>query len=176
MRGRSTLALGDLVDNESDFDFRALTRAQLEHAVENIDGTKDPRNLADARAALEARIAGLSPEPVRVVDAAAELRFTHLLEKIIALLLIGCAVAGVSIDDLWIPMWSHYRGLRIYHLHGISAWIGALAIVVLAAIPFFGGVDDTNGLRVARRFRAVFWLGIIILLLAFGISWYDEFV
>ena len=162
------------MDNESDFDFRTLTKAQLEHAVENIDGSKDPRNLADARAALQARIAGLSPEPVPATDAGADIRFMHLVERILALLLIGCAVAGVVIDDLWIPTWSHYRGLRLNHLHGRSAWIGALAIVVLASIPFFGGIDDTSGLRILPRFRVVFWVGTIVLLLALGISRYDE--
>jgi hypothetical protein len=145
----------------------------LEHAIESIDGSKFPRNLADARTALAARTAGTSPEPIQVSDAAGEARFVRIVEMILALALAGFVALGISRDDLWIPFGAHYGRLGVIHLHGRAAWIGGLAVLVFAAIPLMVGVADKKGLGMPGL-KIVFWVAVMLLALAFGISWYDQ--
>jgi hypothetical protein len=49
---------------DGEFDYRKMTKAELEYAILHIDGSNCPKNLANARNALEERISGASPEPV----------------------------------------------------------------------------------------------------------------
>jgi hypothetical protein len=51
------------MDGDGQFDYRTLTKEQIEYAIQHIDGSSFPKNLANARAALDARISGASPEP-----------------------------------------------------------------------------------------------------------------
>jgi hypothetical protein len=43
---------------DGQFDHRSLAKAEIEYALQHIDGSKFPMNLANARAALDARNSG----------------------------------------------------------------------------------------------------------------------
>ena len=152
---------------DGDFDYSSLTRAQLEYAVDHIDEAEFPKNLANARAALEARVAGESPEPPPILDAATSARYTYWIEKFVAVLIAAYAAFAVAVDDLVIPS---FRRARLIHLHGGPAWIGVVALVILASIPFFDGVTDTDPPTLRPRFRLVFRLALALIAVAIAVN------
>src|ERR1700722_5317571 len=165
-------------DTEGDgqFDYRSLTKEEIEYTLQHIDGTRFPMNLANARAALDARNSGASPEPAPILDEATNEKYTYRAEKLLGLLIAAYAAIALSFDDLAIPYWgnlhnSAMRGAGVIHLHGSAAWVGALAIVVFAAIPFFGGLGASDNLAVIPRFKYVYRFAILILLVAIAMSY-----
>jgi len=152
-----------MASDDGDFDYSSLTRAELEYAVEHIDAARFPNNLKRARAALAARISGASPEPAPILDAATEAAYTYWVEKFLGVLIAAYAAFTVAIDDFIIP---DLRRRRLIHLHGASATIAALALLLLAAIPFLNGVTDTDPPAIKPRFRMVFRIAIALIFIA----------
>jgi len=159
---------------DGQFDYRTLTKEQIEYAVDHIDASAFPLNFANARAALEERNSGVSPEPAPKLDAETDARYTNWVEKLLAALIALYAGIALVFDDLMIP---YYRrrsfNTGAIHLHGLAAWIGALALIVLAAIPFFGGLDDSNGLAVMPKFKYIFVVAILIVMLAIAVGYVE---
>lgn len=82
------------------------------------------------------------------------------------------AAIGLTLDDLMIPYWRRsFHGAGVIHLHGSAAWLGALAIALFAAIPFFGGLVDSDQLVIVPRFKYVFRFAILLLLVAIVVSY-----
>jgi hypothetical protein len=159
------------IDGDGQFDYRTLTKEEIEYALQHIDGSRFPMNLANARAALDARNSGASPEPAPILDEATDEKYTYRAEKLLGLLIAAYAAIALSFDDLAIPYWSIHshsamRGAGVIHLHGSAAWMGALAIAFFAAIPFFGGLGDSDNLAIIPRFKYVYRSAVVILIAA----------
>jgi hypothetical protein len=159
------------MDGDGQFDYRTLTKEQIEYALQHIDGSRFPMNLANARAALDARNAGASPEPAPLLDEATNAKYTFWVEKLLGTIIAAYAAIGLAVDDLMIPNWgrSSYRAGAI-HLHGSAAWIGAFAIILLAAIPFFGGLSEADDFAIMPRFKYLYRGGILLVLVAIAVS------
>jgi hypothetical protein len=166
------------IDGDGQFDYRTLTKEEIEYALQHIDASRFPMNLANARAALDARNSGASPEPAPILDEATDEKYTYRAEKLLGLLIAAYAAIGLSFDDLAIPYWgnmhSPMRGAGIIHLHGSAAWMGALAIVFFAAIPFFGGLGASDNLAIIPRFKYVYRFAVLILLVAIAMSYLSQ--
>lgn len=102
---------------DGDFDYGALRREQLEYAIEHIDSRAYPKNLANARAALAARLSGTSPEPPPVLDATTDARYSLWVERVLGLLVALYASITLARNDLVIPTLSRSQ-IQIIHLHG----------------------------------------------------------
>jgi hypothetical protein len=89
--------------DDGEFDYRSLTKAEIEYAIRHIDGSTFPKNLANARAALEARNSGASEEPAPILDEATEAKYTFRVERFLGVIIAAYAVIGLGIDDLMIP-------------------------------------------------------------------------
>jgi len=160
------------MDGDGQFDYRTLPRAEIEYALQHIDGAKFPMNFANARAALEARDTGASPEPPALLDPETDAKYTYWAEKLLAMLIASIAAVALAVDDLMIPYWSRLR-MGVIHLHGLAAWIGAFALIVFAAIPFFGGLNDSEHaerLTVVPRFRYIYLSAILLVVVAFCVN------
>jgi hypothetical protein len=156
-----------MTSEDGDFDYSALTRAQLEYAVQHIDADRFPKNLALARAALAARVSGASNEPASRLDAETSAAYTHRFEKILGVLVAAYTALAVASDDFIIPdIWR----ARFIHLHGASATIAALAFLLLAAIPFLNGVTDGDPPALKPRFRIVFRVAMALVSIAILIA------
>jgi hypothetical protein len=159
------------MDGDGQFDYRKLTKAQIEYAIIHIDGSKFPANLANARAALEARNSGASPEPAPLLDAATDARYTYWVERSIGILIGAYAMLGIAFDNVVIPYWRRRRGeFGFLQLHGHTAWIAAAALMLLAAIPFFNGIEDSEKLAIKPRFKYVLFVAIVLMLVAFLVA------
>jgi|ERR1700733_101972 hypothetical protein len=105
------------MDDDGQFDYRTLTKEQIEYALQHIDGSR------------------------------------------------------FGVDDLMIPLWGRSSNRAgVIHLHGSAAWIGAFAIIVLAAIPFFGGLSEADDFAIMPRFKYVFRFAILLVLVAIAVS------
>ncbi len=82
------------------------------------------------------------------------------------MLIAGYAALGLVFDNVMIPYWSRSRGVGAVQLHGYAAWIGGLAMIMLATIPFFEGLDDSPTLTVKPRFKFVFIIAICLVVVA----------
>jgi hypothetical protein len=158
------------MDDDGQFDYRTLTKEEIEYALQHIDGSRFPKNLANARAALDARNSGASPEPAPILDEATDARYTYWVDKFLGVLIGGYAALGLAFDNVMIPYWTRYRGVGAIQLHGYAAWVGGLAMILLAAIPFFGGLDDSKTLAVKPRFQYVFVVVILLVIVAVVVS------
>lgn len=152
-------------EDDGQFDYRSLTRDQIEFALAHIDESSYPKNFANARAALAERCSGGSPEPPPILDEATDAKYTYWVEKFLSLLIGVYAAIGLAIDDLTLPS---RRGL--IHLHGYAAWVGALALLVLAAIPFFGGIGGSNSQILRPHFTWVFRIVLLLIAVAVWVS------
>jgi hypothetical protein len=179
MLGNDTAWSRSDAEGDGQFDYRTLTKEEIEYALQHIDGSRFPMNLANARAALEARNSGASPEPAPILDEATDERYTYRAEKLLGLLIAAYAAIALSFDDLAIPYWgnlhnSSMRGAGVIHLHGSAAWMGALAMVLFAAIPFFGGLGDSDNLAIIPRFKYVYRAAVVVLLAAIVVSYLSQ--
>jgi hypothetical protein len=153
------------MDGDGQFDYRTLTKAQIEYALDHIDPSTYPLNFANARAALEARNSGASSEPVPILDAETDAKYTNRVEKILGALIALYAAIALIFDDLMVPYYSRRSfNMNAIHLHGLAAWIGA-------AIPFFGGLDDSKRLEVMPRFKYLYALAILLAVVAVAIGY-----
>jgi len=157
-------------DDDGQFDYSTLTKMQIEYAIQHIDGSRYPKNLLNARAALDARNSGASPEPAPLLDAATDAKYTNRVEKLLGILIALYAVLGLLFDNLMIPYYRRLRGFGEIQLHGHAAWIAELAMLLLASIPFLNGINDPKTLVVKPRFRYVFLVAILLLIVAFLVS------
>lgn len=89
-------------DGDGQFDYRTLTKEQIEYAVSRIDASAFPLNLASARAALEERNSGVSPEPPPILDAETDAKYTNRVEKLLGALIAFYAAIALVFDDLMI--------------------------------------------------------------------------
>jgi hypothetical protein len=175
MPSDETVSPGRDFDGDGQFDYRALSKEEIEYALQHIDGSRFPMNLANARAALDARNTGASPEPAPILDEATDEKYTYRAEKLLGILIAGYAAIGLAFDDLTIPHWGYrMRGAGVIHLHGSAAWMAALAIVFFAAIPFFGGLGDSDNLAIIPRFKYVYRTAVLILLAAIAMSYLSQ--
>jgi hypothetical protein len=159
------------MDGDGQFDYRTLTKTQIEYALDHINASTYPLNFANARAALEARNSGASPEPPPTLDAETDAKYTNRAEKLLGALIALYAAIALVFDDLMIPYYSRSFNMSAIHLHGLAAWIGALALILFAAIPFFGGLDDSNRLEVMPRFKYIYVIAILLAVVAVAISY-----
>jgi len=150
---------------DGDFDYGALRREQLEYAIEHIDSRAYPKNLANARAALAARLSGTSPEPPPVLDATTDARYSLWVERVLGLLVALYASITLARNDLVIPTLSRSQ-IQIIHLHGPAAWLGALGILFVAAIAIVGGLDGSDPPRVRPQFRILSRVALILIAVA----------
>jgi hypothetical protein len=155
------------MSEDGDFDYRTLPKAQIEYALKHIDGSRFPGNLKNAEAALADRISGLSPEPDPILDKVTDAKYTYWVEKIIGAVLASCAAFALIYDDLPITLIGRPMGQsRVLHLHGPAAWIGSLALLLAASIPFLGGLRNADPLAIRPRFRLVYRIAIILMVVA----------
>lgn len=118
---------------DGEFDYRSLPLADLEYAVEHVDGAKYPKNLAGARAALEARRVGTAPEPPPLLDAATNAKYTYWAQKILGTLAGAYGFVGavldkfVIIDRLGRPI--ILEGSSALVASGIAAFLGIVAVL-----------------------------------------------
>jgi hypothetical protein len=173
------VSLDNSQDGDGQFDYRTLTKEEIEYALQHIDGSRFPMNLANARAALEARNSGASPEPAPILDEATDEKYTYRAEKLLGVLIAAYAAIGLGFDDLAIPYWGRHvyvqmHGAGVIHLHGSAAWMGALAMVFFAAIPFFGGLGDSDNLAIVPRFKYVYRAAVVILMVAVAMGYLNR--
>ena len=107
---RSASSLGAPMSEDGGFDYRTLSRAQIEYALNHIDGSRFPRNLKNARTALEERISGVSPEPAPILDKATNAKYTFWMERLLGVILTAYAAFGLAFNDLPVPVISHISG------------------------------------------------------------------
>lgn len=158
------------MSDDGSFDYHRLTKEQIEYAVAHIDRSQFPQNYAKAEAALAARISGRSPEPAPLLDKATDARYTFWMERALGVVLIGYGGLGLVYDDLPIPMIGHLGQVNVYRLHGPSEWLAVLALFLAASIPFFGGLRNADPLAIRPRFRIVYRLAIVLIVLALAVS------
>jgi hypothetical protein len=100
------------VYEDGEFDYRSLPLAEIEHTIAHLDGITFPKNLANARAALEARKAGISPEPAPPLDDATAAKYSYWAQKVLGALAAGYGVLGLAFEQLVIVSRS---GFQIIH-------------------------------------------------------------
>jgi hypothetical protein len=157
-------------DDDGQFDYNTLTKMQIEYAIQHIDGSRYPKNLLNARTALDARNSGDSPEPAPLLDAATDAKYTNRVEKILGILIALYAALGLLFDNVMIPYYRRFRGFGEIQLHGHAAWIAGLAMLLLASIPFLNRVDDAKTLVVKPRFRYALLVAVLLFIIAFLVS------
>jgi hypothetical protein len=159
------------MSEDGGFDYRTLSRAQIEYALNHIDGSRFPRNLKNARTALEERISGVSPEPAPILDKATNAKYTFWMERLLGVILTAYAAFGLAFNDLPVPVISHISGqISFVDLHGPAAWIGGLALLLAALIPFLGGLRNADPLAIRPRFRILYVLAIILMFIALAVG------
>jgi hypothetical protein len=159
------------MSEDGGFDYRTLSRAQIEYALNHIDGSKFPENLRNARVALDERISGVSPEPAPILDKATDAKYTFWMEKFLGLILTAYAAFGLAFNNLPVPVISGVsRQVRFVNLHGPAAWIGGLALLLAASIPFLGGLRNADPLAIRPRFRLLYVLAIILMFIALAVG------
>jgi hypothetical protein len=161
-------------DEHSDdgtFDYETLAREEIEYAIEHIDPQVFPKNLANARAALEARQSGKSPEPLPLLEAKTDVAYTLWVERFLGAMVILYATLGLIYDDLMLPGRRKYlHQFYTIHLHGWAAWIGALGLLLIAAVPILGGLDQSDPPIIRAQFRLVFRLALVVLVIAIAVQ------
>jgi hypothetical protein len=155
----------DEYSDDGDFDYKSLPCEAIEYAIEHINPQTFPRNLANARAALEARRSGSSPEPPPLLDAKTDATYTLWVERLLGAIVILYATLGLVYDDLVFPNGGRYH-IRIVHLHGRAAWLGALGLIVIAAVPILGGLDQSDPPKIRPKFRLLLLIALILIVMA----------
>jgi hypothetical protein len=161
----------DKYTDDGDFDYKSLPRDAIEYAIEHIDPQAFPKNLANARAALESRVCGSSPEPAPLVDQKTDVAYTLWVERFLGVVVILYAVLAVVYDDVMFILPNKY-GFHptVIELHGRAAWLAALGLVVIAAVPIFGGLDQSDPPKIRPKFRLVFMFACILIVIAIGVQ------
>ena len=160
---------------DGEFDYRTLPTASIEQAIENIDPARHPKNLANARSALEARRSGASPEPPPLLDDKTDALYTLWFERIIGVVVLIYAANGVISDDLALPSRSRAGGIGLVHLHGYAAWGGCLGLIILAAVPILDGLDLSDTPKVRPQFLFVFRAALVVMAIAIAIQFSRAF-
>jgi hypothetical protein len=121
--------------DDGEFDYRSLTKAEIEFALQHIDASRFPMNLANARAALNARNSGVSPESAPILDEATDAKYTYWVEKLLGVIIAAYAAIGLTVDDLMIPYWGRSSRGGAIHLHGSFKYVFRFAVLlVLVAV------------------------------------------
>ena len=153
-------------EEDGEFDYRALHAADIEYAILHIDGEKFPKNLANARAALEARRSGISPEPPPVLDSATDAKYTYWVEKAIGTLIGGYGVFGLWTAQIW---WVRTRPpARIIHLTGIPAQALSTALLFIAGIAFVAPKGHPLLKKAVPWFSWVYLIALLLIFAAVG--------
>ena len=158
------------MNDDGQFDYRTLTKTQIEYAIKHIDATQYPKNLMNARSALDARNSGASPEPAPLLDSASDAKYTNRVEKFLGILIAFYASLGLLFDNVMIPFYGRLNGISEFQLHGHAAWVAGFAMYLLASIPFFNGIDDSKTLAVKPRFRYVLLIVALLFIVAFLVA------
>lgn len=148
------------------FDYRTLTREQLEEALANVDPSRYPENHRRLVEELTARRQGLRAEPPHDPEKARGTReFLFALQTVVAFALALYGVVCLARGEL-----SIYGRRGALVLHGTPVWLGAAAAFV-AAFAIAGGVLDEAAEKPSIRRGFAGWLVFAWLLWSAALLW-----
>ena len=154
---------------DGEFDYGTLPTADVEYAILHIDGRMYPKNLANARAALEARKSGKSPEPPPILDRATDAKYTFWVQKALGALAAGYGWLGLINDQIVIigPLTG-----RLVLLKGTAAWATSTSLVFFGTIAILAPGGRSLIEVVLPRVWWIYPLGILITLAVAGLARY----